>query len=91
MRAFGMIDDQGRPIIDPANDRKAPEQGAATLVWCAASPQLEGLGGVYCEDCDVAAPATDAQGAGVRPWAIDPQAAERLWALSEELTGAKLS
>lgn len=93
MRAFGMIDDEGRPIIDPANDRKSPEQGAATLVWCAASPQLAGLGGVYCEDCDIAeaVAADESQGAGVRPWAIDPQAAARLWTLSEELTGAKLS
>ncbi len=30
------------------------EQGAATSVWCATNPRLDGLGGVYCEDCDIA-------------------------------------
>jgi NAD(P)-dependent dehydrogenase (short-subunit alcohol dehydrogenase family) len=33
---------------------KTPEQGAATSVWCATSPQLEGKGGVYCMDADIA-------------------------------------
>ena len=33
---------------------KTPEQGAATSVWCAMSPQLEGKGGVYCMDVDIA-------------------------------------
>ena len=37
---------------------RRPEQGAATQVWAATSPQLDGLGGVYCEDCDIAEPAT---------------------------------
>jgi hypothetical protein len=47
------------------------------------------MGGVYCEDADVATPvaADSTQLGGVRPWAMDPLAAERLWALSEEWTG----
>ena len=70
---------------------KSPEQGAATSVWAATSPQLDGMGGVYCEDCDVAAP-TDpdspfARFLGVDAHATDPGQAERLWALSGELTG----
>ncbi len=70
---------------------KSPEQGAATSVWAATSPQLDGMGGVYCEDCDVAAP-TDpdspfARFLGVDAHATDPEQAERLWALSAELTG----
>jgi NAD(P)-dependent dehydrogenase (short-subunit alcohol dehydrogenase family) len=89
MQAFGIIDAEGKPIIDPENGKKTPEQGAATIVWCAVSPQLEGIGGVYCENCDVAAPATEGRG-GVRPWAIDPDAARRLWTLSEKLTGKTL-
>jgi len=91
LRAFDIIDDQGKPVVDPARDRKSPEQGAATIVWCAVSPQLEGKGGVYCEDCDIAAaaPADGSTGAGVRPWAIDPQIARELWALSERLTGVR--
>lgn len=68
---------------------KTPEQGAATSVWCATSPRLEGLGGVYCEDADVAELlAGDVPGArGVKPYAIDPAAADRLWAASERWTG----
>ncbi len=70
---------------------KTPEQGAATSVWAATSPQLAGMGGVYCEDCNVADP-TDldspfARFMGVNEHAIDPVSAERLWALSAELTG----
>ena len=72
---------------------KTPEQGAATQVWCATSPQLAGMGGVYCEDVDVAVEvAADSQGlTGVRPWAIDPALAERLWELSEIWTGARFA
>ena len=32
---------------------KTVEQGAATTIWCATTPQLDGMGGLYCEDCDV--------------------------------------
>ena len=68
---------------------KTTEQGAATSIWCATSPQLDGMGGVYCEDADIATPvaADSKQLGGVRRWATDPDAAERLWALSEGWTG----
>jgi hypothetical protein len=46
------------------------------------------MGGVYCEDCDVAEVAPESgERVGVKPWAIDPEQAARLWALSAELTG----
>ncbi|HWM38572.1 MAG TPA: SDR family NAD(P)-dependent oxidoreductase [Streptomyces sp.] len=69
---------------------KTPEQGAATQVWAATSPQLEGMGGVYCEDCDIAGPAAEDTylGSGVKAWATDPVRAARLWELSAGLTGA---
>jgi len=70
---------------------KTPQQGAATSAWGATSPQLEGLGGVYLENCEVAEiadPATEeGQRGGVNPWAIDSDQARRLWAVSAELTG----
>ena len=93
IHASRMFDESGEPIIDPENSRKTPQQGAATSVWCATSPQLEGLGGVYCADCEVARalPSDDStEMHGVRPRAIDPVAAGRLWQLSEQLTGATL-
>ena len=87
MRAFGWIDEQGR-----VNDRfKTPEQGAATSVWAALAPELEGVGGLYLENCNQALPWTEANPfEGVLPHALDPEAAERLWAVSEETTGARL-
>jgi NAD(P)-dependent dehydrogenase (short-subunit alcohol dehydrogenase family) len=91
--ASDIIDGQGRPIIDPQNNKKTPQQGAATTVWCATSRQLDGMGGVYCADCDIAPalPSDDSTALrGVRPRATDPVAAGRLWQLSEQLTGASL-
>jgi NAD(P)-dependent dehydrogenase (short-subunit alcohol dehydrogenase family) len=89
LQAAGALDERGEPIIDPEKNLKTADQGAATSVWCATSPQLDGMGGVYCENCDiaVAVPADSKEMLGVRPWAIDPGFAERLWSLSEGLTG----
>jgi NAD(P)-dependent dehydrogenase (short-subunit alcohol dehydrogenase family) len=87
MTAMGWLDSDGNP-----NDVfKSPTQGATTTLWCATSSQLDGMGGVYCEDCDISQP-TDpdspfARFLGVDAHAIDPAAAERLWARSAELTG----
>ncbi|MEU5578406.1 SDR family NAD(P)-dependent oxidoreductase [Streptomyces huasconensis] len=77
------------PDGTPAPGFKTPEQGAATTVWAATSPLLDGHGGAYCQDCDIAKPATtdDMLIGGVKPWARDPDAAARLWDLSCELTG----
>ncbi|MFJ4002410.1 SDR family NAD(P)-dependent oxidoreductase [Streptomyces sp. NPDC090023] len=82
----GWIDEQGNPL-NPAGF-KTPEQGAATQVWAATSPRLDGLGGLYLEDCDIAEPApADGTWGGVKDWATDPEQAARLWTLSAELTG----
>ncbi|WP_414831687.1 oxidoreductase [Afifella sp. YEN Y35] len=97
LRDMGAIDDNGEPVIDPARSLKTIPQGAATSVWCAVSPDLDGMGGVYCDDCDVApiAPETVENASdpstrlttGVRAYAVDPDAAKRLWTLSQHLTG----
>jgi len=82
----GWIDEAGT-ILNPQGF-KTPPQGAATQVWAATSAQLDGLGGVYLEDCDIAELAVEGdQTAGVKEWAIDPEQAARLWELSAELTG----
>jgi hypothetical protein len=53
--------------------------------------ELEGVGGLYLEDCAEALPWTpDNPRKGVMPYALDPEAAERLWAVSEETTGVSL-
>jgi NAD(P)-dependent dehydrogenase (short-subunit alcohol dehydrogenase family) len=89
MLAMGFRDMHGDIPAEKAHLYKTVEQGAATSVWCATSKLLDGLGGVYCEDVDVAETVQpDAKReSGVRPWAIDADLAERLWILSEGLTG----
>jgi NAD(P)-dependent dehydrogenase (short-subunit alcohol dehydrogenase family) len=91
--ASGHLDKDGEPVIDPENNMKTAGQGAATSLWCATSPQLDGMGGVYCADCDIARalPSDDSDELhGVRPRATDPVAAGRLWQLSEQLTGVRI-
>ena len=68
---------------------KSAEQGAATSVWAATSPLLDGRGGEYCEDCNVSAVVTDGElnEGGVAARAVDQARASTLWALSEELVG----
>ena len=67
---------------------KQVPQGAATTVWAATAPELDGHGGLYCEDCGVAETIEDpSMDQGIMSWALDEEAAERLWALSEEWSG----
>lgn len=51
------------------------------------APELDGRGGVYLEDCDVAEVDDESTTGGVRSDAVDPAAAERLWSMSEEMVG----
>ncbi|HAN26910.1 MAG TPA: short-chain dehydrogenase [Haliea salexigens] len=70
---------------------KSVPQGAATSVWAATAPELEGKGGLYLEDCQIAQPAADGVIGGVHPWALDEEAAERLWQLSQEWVGQEFA
>jgi hypothetical protein len=66
---------------------KTVEQGAATSAFLATSPLVDGIGGRYFEDCNEAERvADDYQGSGgVRGYALDPEAAERLWDVSLQM------
>ncbi|MFF5407225.1 SDR family NAD(P)-dependent oxidoreductase [Streptomyces misionensis] len=85
----GWVDADGKVI---GAGFKTPSQGAATGLWAATSSLLDGRGGLYLEDCDIAAvsaadrPMDDG---GVRAYAVDPDAAARLWDLSLAATGAR--
>ncbi|MFI6729840.1 oxidoreductase [Streptomyces atratus] len=84
----GWVDERGNVV---GADFKTPSQGAATGLWAATSPLLDGRGGLYLEDCDVARISTSGQpmdDGGVRAYAIAPDAAARLWDLSLAATGA---
>lgn len=92
---MGTHDEKGNIKPEVAARLKTIQQGAATSVWCAVSPQLVGIGGVYCEDVDIAEldkgniehnyddPSTLR---GVQPYSLDAENAKRLWVLSEKLT-----
>jgi NAD(P)-dependent dehydrogenase (short-subunit alcohol dehydrogenase family) len=93
---MGTHDADGNIKPEVAAKLKTIPQGAATTVWCATSPQLNGIGGVYCENADIAEidegnlnlnydnPVTLR---GVKPYSLDAESAKRLWTLSEELAG----
>jgi hypothetical protein len=67
---------------------KQVPQGAATTVWAATAPELDGRGGLYCEDCGVAETIEDPSlDQGIMSWALDEESAARLWTLSEEWSG----
>ncbi len=87
MVALGWLNAQGE-ISDSARAMfKSPPQGCTTTLWAATSALLVGKGGVYCEDCNIAAVAGEApvRYRDVEPHAVNPDSAERLWALSEQL------
>lgn len=95
---MGTHDADGKIKPEVQAQLKTISQGAATTVWCATSPELKDIGGVYCENCNIAEidrgqiehryddPSTIY---GVQPYSIDPENAEKLWKLSEEMTGLK--
>lgn len=95
-KQLGTHDPDGNIYPEVAAKLKTIPQGAATTIWCATSPLLDQLGGVYCNDADVAEldlgniehrydqPATQR---GVQPYSLDEDNAKRLWALSEEWCG----
>lgn len=93
---MGTHDEHGQIFPEVARRLKSIPQGAATTIWCATSPMLNGVGGVYCEDADISEPDTGniehrfddpATLRGVRPYSLDETSARRLWSLSEEMTG----
>ncbi|KAE8353380.1 short-chain dehydrogenase [Aspergillus coremiiformis] len=69
---------------------KSPEQGAATTVWAATSKSLEGLGGRYLENVQIAKEHNLSEGlwaTGYHVHAYSPEKEERLWNLSLKLVG----
>ena len=85
-----MVEDEHGELVLP--EFKTPEQGAATSVWAATSPEVEAFGGRYLEDAALAPSFSEgdvrpSDAVGVKDYAQDPASAARLWAWSAELTG----
>ena len=78
---------------EPPYSWKTIPQGAATSVWAGIVASAEDVGGRYCEDCHVSQVVEDQNlndiREGVRPYALDPEAAKALWALSEKMVGER--
>ena len=100
--AYGIFDENGHVINDPSKGLKSLSQGASTTVWCATSPQLKDIGGVYCENADIAEldkKTNDSEESldgstmmkDVMPYALEEETAKKLWTLSEEFTGVEFS
>jgi NAD(P)-dependent dehydrogenase (short-subunit alcohol dehydrogenase family) len=91
--ARSVPDEELRPLLARyPRGLKKPAAGAATSVWCATSRALDGMGGVYCEDVDIAEPVSADSTAlfGARPWIMDRDLATRLWTKSEAWTGVRV-
>jgi NAD(P)-dependent dehydrogenase (short-subunit alcohol dehydrogenase family) len=93
-KQMGFFDNQGNMRSEILADLKTIPQGAATTIWCATSPLLNDIGGVYCEDADIAELDLDNFGKdnglgmrGVQPYSLDEASAKKLWDLSEKMTG----
>lgn len=87
---MGFCDAEGNILPEVAASLKTIPQGAATTVWCATSPLLNNIGGVYCEDAEVAELAVDnAVSNGVKVYSLEETNAKRLWKWSEEMIGIK--
>ncbi|TKC62107.1 SDR family NAD(P)-dependent oxidoreductase [Pedobacter hiemivivus] len=93
-KQMGFFDEHGHMRPEILASLKTIPQGAATTVWCATSPLLNNIGGVYCEDGDVAEldlgnfEQDNGLGTrGVQPYSLNENNAKKLWDLSEEMTG----
>lgn len=88
---MGFCDADGNILPEVAASLKTIPQGAATTIWCATSPMLNNLGGVYCEDVDVAIPMNEKQAGGaaggVQRYSLNEPDAKLLWKWSENITG----
>lgn len=97
---MGTFGADGKIKPEVAASLKSIPQGAATTIWCATSTLLNDLGGVYCENADVAELDlgqfehrydNPASMCGVKPYSVDPDKARRLWTLTEKLTGVSFA
>ncbi|RYG45383.1 MAG: SDR family NAD(P)-dependent oxidoreductase [Chitinophagaceae bacterium] len=95
-KQLGFFDNNGDMRPEILASLKTIPQGAATSVWVATSPLLENIGGVYCEDADIAELLSEDPSlqtgairhkSGVMDYSLAETSAKRLWKLTEQMTG----
>ena len=89
MVTLGWMKEDGSLSDLAKNFFKTTSQGASTTLWCATSSSLNNIGGVFCEDCDIAKIKSDVDESmqryfGVADWAVDIDEASKLWELTEK-------
>ena len=89
MVTLGWMKEDGSLSDLAKNFFKTTSQGAATTLWCATNPSLNNIGGVFCEDCDIAKIKSEVDESmqryfGVADWAVDIDEASKLWELTEK-------
>ena len=89
MVALGWMKEDGSLSDLAENFFKTTSQGASTTLWCATSSSLNNIGGVFCEDCDIAKIKSEVDESmqryfGVADWAVDIDEASKLWELTEK-------
>ena len=96
LKHMGFFDENGNNAPKVLATLKTKAQGAATSVWAATSPLLNDIGGVYCEDSDIAellhedssiSSKAELHKSGVLSYSLNESNAKRLWDLTEEMTG----
>ncbi|SFA54154.1 NAD(P)-dependent dehydrogenase, short-chain alcohol dehydrogenase family [Pedobacter suwonensis] len=99
-KQMGFFDETGNICPDILASLKNIPQGAATSVWAATSPLLNNIGGVYCEDTDIAELISEDSAiqtvakphqSGVMEYSLDENSAKKLWDLTEQMTGIKFN
>ncbi len=90
MVALGWMQEDGSATELVKNFFKTTNQGSSTTLWCATNEKLNGIGGVFCEDCDIAKRKSEIEESmqryfGVADWAIDLQEASKLWDITEKM------
>ena len=89
MVTLGWMKEDGSLSDLAKNFFKTASQGASTTLWCATSSSLNNIGGVFCEDCDIAKIKSEVDESmqryfGVADWAVDIDEASKLWELTEK-------
>ena len=89
MVTLGWMKEDGSLSDLAKNFFKTTSQGAATTLWCASNPSLNNIGGVFCEDCDIAKIKSEVDESmqryfGVADWAVDVDEASKLWELTDK-------